>query len=151
MILYLLTIPRGSHSEASAQQPSKGILFNKSLPPSYPPCPHPSLIPTFSWALTVRGSSTSNINSTHRFLTSLVHTLSRLTFCHLLGHPHRHLKTGHPKKQPYNSFCPQMLDADSETLDQPSSSEWVSLDGLPVLCPSSLLSNISKKPKLEGT
>ena len=95
--LYLLTIPRGSHTEASPHQPSKGILFSKSLPPSCPPFPHPSPIPAFSWALTVKGSSTSNINSTHHFLISLVHTLSRLTFSHSLGHPRRYLKTAKPK------------------------------------------------------
>lgn len=90
----------GPTSEPSPQKPSKGILFNKSLPPSYLPFPRPT--PTFSWpshnpGLFCSWSQTSTISSTHHFLVGLVHTLSLMTFSHSLWHPHRNLKAAKPK------------------------------------------------------
>lgn len=90
----------GPTPEPSPQKPSKGILFNKSLPPSYPPFPRPT--PTFSWPSHNQGlfcswSQTSTISSTHHFLVGLVHTLSLMTFSHSLWHLHRNLKAAKPK------------------------------------------------------
>lgn len=144
----------GPTSEPSPQKPSKGILFNKSLPPSYLPFPRPT--PTFSWpshnpGLFCSWSQTSTISSTHHFLVGLVHTLSLMTFSHSLWHPHRNLKAAKPKavaalqQAPHTHTGCWLLRPSTSQLIRMSHFWWSSAS-----CSSSPLSNDSKKPELEG-
>lgn len=143
--LHIWTLPQ----KALYQHP-----LQKSLPPSYPPFPRPSPTPSLLiGSHTIRGSSTDGL----KHLPSIPYIIFSLADYTQVSWPSLPLMFSQKTQGCRTEIAALQQAPHTDTgcwllrlWDRSSLSGWVTSDGLLASCLSSPLSNVSKKPELEG-